>query len=82
MIFPWVHIFLKNTFAVKIKNNVYLSQYIGDLEDDRNYEYQKEEIGIFTRLLNFKPELVNTDAHPLYQNNEPGYKKVYHHHCR
>ena len=72
---------LKNTFAVKMNDKVYLSQYIGDLEDDRNYEYQKGEIDIFARLLNFKSEFINTDAHPLYQNNDPNYKKVYHHHA-
>jgi len=72
---------LKNTFAIKTGEKVYLSQYIGDLEDDRNYEYQKEEIDIFTKLLNFKVSDINTDAHPLYQNNEKSYKKIYHHHA-
>ncbi len=72
---------LKNTFAIKINNNAYLSQYIGDLQDDRNYEYQKEQINIFTKLFNFIPEIINTDAHPLYQNNSDSYKKIYHHHA-
>jgi len=72
---------LKNTFAIKAGDKVYLSQYIGDLEDDRNYEYQKEEIDTFTKLLNFRSSSVNTDTHPLYQNNDPNYKKIYHHHA-
>jgi len=72
---------LKNTFAIKNKDKVYLSQYIGDLEDDRNYEYQKDEIKVFTKLLNFTPSNVNTDAHPLYQNSDRSYKKIYHHHA-
>ena len=72
---------LKNTFALRKKNKVYLSQYIGDLEDQRNYDYQKQEIEILTNLLNINTASINTDAHPSYQNNDVSYNKVYHHHA-
>jgi hydrogenase maturation protein HypF len=45
------------------------------------YEYQIEEISVFTKILNFKTNDINTDAHPLYQNNNKLYKKIYHHHA-
>jgi len=72
---------LKNTFALKKNNIVYVSQHIGDLEDVRNTEYQKQQIKEFSKLLDFKPDYINVDAHPNYANYNNEYHKVYHHHA-
>lgn len=72
---------LKNTFSIKMGNKIYLSQHLGDLNDIRNYDYQKEEIEQFCKLLDFRPDKINIDAHPGYQNYNESYNKIYHHHA-
>lgn len=72
---------LKNTFSIKTANKIYMSQHIGDLNDVRNYDYQKEEVEQFCKLLDFRPEKVNIDAHPGYQNYDNNNTKIYHHHA-
>ena len=72
---------LKNTFSIKKNNKIYISQHIGDLSDLRNYDYQKEEIDKFLKLLDFKTDKINIDAHPGYENYNDKYNKIYHHHA-
>jgi hydrogenase maturation protein HypF len=72
---------LKNTFSIKKKNRIYMSQHIGDLNDMRNYDYQKEELAKFIKLLDFKTDRINIDSHPGYENYNPKHNKIYHHHA-
>ncbi|MCX6111704.1 MAG: carbamoyltransferase HypF [Proteobacteria bacterium] len=72
---------LKNTFSIKKNNKIYMSQHIGDLSDVRNYDYQKGEITKFLKLLDFKTDKINIDAHPGYENYNENYNKIYHHHA-
>ncbi len=70
---------LKNTFSIKKGNKVYLSQHIGDLNDLRNYDYQKQEIDKFVKLFDFNANKINIDAHPGYENYNDLHNKIYHH---
>ena len=72
---------LKNTFALKKDDTVYLSQHIGDLDDVRNVEYQKEQIKELIKLTGAEPVSTTIDAHPGYANHSSEHKKVYHHHA-
>lgn len=72
---------LKNTFSIKIGNKIYMSQHIGDLDDLRNYDYQKGQINEFLKLLDFRPKHTNIDAHPGYENYDDKHSKVFHHHA-
>ncbi len=72
---------LKNTFALKKGHTVYLSQHIGDLEDQRNIDYQREQIEEFIRIIEVEPSFKNIDAHPNYANFNSSDKKVFHHHA-
>ncbi|MFH1223881.1 MAG: carbamoyltransferase HypF [Pseudomonadota bacterium] len=71
---------LKNTFSVRIGNKIYMSQHIGDMDDIRNYDYQKEQINDFLKLLNIKTKNINIDMHPGYKNYDDKYNKIQHHH--
>ncbi len=76
---------MKNTFAIRKTSKVYISQHIGELNDIRNYDYQKEQIDDLTGLLEISPAEICCDAHPGYENSvefgSEKYKKVYHHHA-
>ncbi len=75
---------LKNTFAFRKKNKVYLSQHIGDLIDFRNFSYQKKQILDLKNLLEINFNYINSDAHPNYEkyiDKNLNNKKIYHHHA-
>ncbi len=71
----------KNTFALSTGNSIFLSQYIGDLTDFRNYKYQSEQIEDFSRLLNIDPQEIRCDSHPAYENYREEALHIYHHHA-
>lgn len=72
---------LKNTFALKKNDLVYISQHIGDLEDQRNVEYQREQVQELLKIIDAKPLYRNIDAHPNYANFNNTDNKVFHHHA-
>ncbi|OFZ26997.1 MAG: carbamoyltransferase HypF [Bdellovibrionales bacterium RIFOXYB1_FULL_37_110] len=72
---------MKNTFALKAGNKIYLSQHIGELIDHRNHEFQKQEIENLMALLDIDAKKTNIDAHPGYENFNPDFKQVFHHHA-
>jgi hydrogenase maturation protein HypF len=57
---------LKNTVAIAIGNQVYLSQHIGDLDTQEAREAFRRAIDDLCRLYEFEPELVACDLHPDY----------------
>jgi hydrogenase maturation protein HypF len=57
---------LKNTFALAHKEEVYVSQHIGDLETVETLDHFKETVGRFQRLFRIDPEVVVRDLHPGY----------------
>jgi len=57
---------LKNTIALSVGPQVFLSQHIGDLETDLAYEAFRRVIADFERLYEATPALIAADAHPDY----------------
>lgn len=57
---------LKNTVAVTVGSNVFLSQHIGDLETSEAYGAFRKVIASFRELYGAKPERVAADMHPDY----------------
>ena len=57
---------LKNTVAIGVGQDVFLSQHIGDLETLEAREAFEKAIEDLCRLYSFKPEIVACDLHPDY----------------
>lgn len=57
---------LKNTVALAVKNQVFISQHIGDLETEASYGAFREVIDSFIRLYENPPAQIVCDAHPDY----------------
>jgi hydrogenase maturation protein HypF len=57
---------LKNSIAMGRKHQVYLSQYIGDLENEGAYRSLKTTTKHMLDLLDIKPDLAVCDMHPEY----------------
>lgn len=59
---------LKNTFAIVPNNHVYISEYIGDLANFETYERFENTIKSYQKIFNFEPNLILSDLHPKYEN--------------
>ncbi len=57
---------LKNTIALTRRNEVILSQHIGDLENMAAYEFYRSAIKHLERILEVEPTAVAYDSHPDY----------------
>jgi hydrogenase maturation protein HypF len=57
---------LKNTVAIAIENQVFLSQHIGDLETEQAFTNFTQVIASLQQLYEFKPEIIARDIHPDY----------------
>lgn len=57
---------LKNTIAVTRRNQIFLSQHIGDLENLRAFDFFKTSIGQLAKIVDVEPEIVAHDLHPDY----------------
>ncbi len=57
---------LKNTFALVRGANVFLSQHLGDLSDERAYRAWTAAIAHLERMLDLSPRVVAHDLHPDY----------------
>jgi len=57
---------LKNTVCLTKKNQAFLSQHIGDLENLSAYEFFMSTIDRMKQLLDISPEIVAYDLHPDY----------------
>ncbi|MBT3236699.1 MAG: carbamoyltransferase HypF [Bdellovibrionales bacterium] len=73
---------LKNSFAFRIDNKIYLSQHIGDLMDSRNYQYQQEQFSQLKTLLDIGSlDSEQCDAHPNHENYHRDRRSIFHHHA-
>jgi hydrogenase maturation protein HypF len=61
---------LKNTVAIGIGNDVFVSQHIGDLETLEARHAFERAIDDLCRLYSFKPEAVVCDLHPDYASTQ------------
>jgi hydrogenase maturation protein HypF len=57
---------LKNTIALSVRQNVFISQHIGDLETSEAYAAFCNVIDSFNKLFEVKPEVLVMDLHPDY----------------
>jgi hypothetical protein len=57
---------LKNTVALSVGSQVFISQHIGDLETDQSFEAFRRVIADFQTLYESRPTLIAADAHPDY----------------
>ncbi len=57
---------LKNTVALNIGKNVFLSQHIGDLESAESYKAFRNVISDLTDIYDVKPKTIVSDKHPDY----------------
>jgi hydrogenase maturation protein HypF len=57
---------LKNTVALSVGDQVFLSQHIGDLETGQAYEAFQHTIAAFENLYDARPQIIAADLHPDY----------------
>lgn len=57
---------LKNTVAQSVGGHVFVSQHIGDLENEKTYQVFKQTIQSFGEFYGRKPDVIATDLHPGY----------------
>jgi len=76
---------LKNSVALAVEKNVFISQHIGDLETELAYNAFEEVISQLQGLYDKPPESIACDYHPDYLSSEYAHKnnaepfKVQHH---
>lgn len=61
---------LKNTFSISVKENVYVSPYIGDLETVEVQENFKSNLKHVMDLYNLSLDIIAYDMHPNYWHQE------------
>lgn len=57
---------LKNTFCLIHKDQAFVSQHIGDLENVETIEHFEDTLNTYMKLFDFTPELIAHDCHPDY----------------
>jgi len=57
---------LKNTFCLTRENHAFVSQHIGDMENQETLEHFEATIDLYERLFRIRPEIVACDMHPEY----------------
>ena len=78
---------LKDTISLYKDGYVITSQFLGDLDDYRNFGYFKETLAHLERLFGAKPELLVTDLHPDFRTTRFAERsglphvRVQHHHA-
>jgi hydrogenase maturation protein HypF len=82
---------LKNTFCLTKDKHAFLSQHIGDMENEETLEHFENTIEFYKKLFRIEPEIIAYDMHPEYLStkyaleagSEPGLRliPVQHHHA-
>jgi hydrogenase maturation protein HypF len=78
---------LKNTIALTVGSNVFISQHIGDLENNEASEAFRKVISSFRNLYDTDPVAIAADMHPDYlstryaQSCGPPVTAIQHHHA-
>ncbi len=57
---------LKNTFCLTRDNHAFLSQHIGDMENEETLEHFENTVELYKRLFRIEPEAIACDLHPEY----------------
>jgi hydrogenase maturation protein HypF len=56
----------KNTFCLTKDEHAFLSQHIGDMENEETLGHFENTIGLYKKLFRVKPEIIAYDMHPEY----------------
>jgi hydrogenase maturation protein HypF len=82
---------LKNTFCLTRDNHAFISQHIGDMENEETLEHFENTVELYKRLFRIEPELIACDLHPEYLSSKYAVEaasehklplvKVQHHHA-
>ena len=56
----------KNTFCLTKDDHAFISQHIGDMENEETLEHFENTIGFYKRLFRVEPEVIAYDMHPEY----------------
>jgi hydrogenase maturation protein HypF len=56
----------KNTFCLTRDEHAFVSQHIGDMENEETLQHFEETIGLYKKLFRIEPEVVAYDLHPEY----------------
>ncbi len=78
---------LKDTISIYKDGYVITSQFLGDLDDYRNFRYFEETLAHLGRLFGARPEILVTDLHPDFRTTRfavksgLGHFRVQHHHA-
>ncbi len=57
---------LKNTFCLTKENYAFISQHIGDMENEETLEHFQKTLELYKKLFRIKPQVVAYDLHPEY----------------
>ena len=57
---------LKNTFCLTKDDHAFLSQHIGDMENEETLEHFENTIELYKKLFRIEPEIIAYDMHPEY----------------
>ncbi len=57
---------LKNTVCLTYNNMAFLSQHIGDLENEKVFDFYKQSIEHLKKIFNIEPVVIAYDLHPDY----------------
>jgi len=57
---------LKNTFCLTRDEHAFLSQHIGDMENEETLEHYENTVELYKRLFRIRPEVIAYDLHPEY----------------
>ncbi|MCX6003666.1 MAG: carbamoyltransferase HypF, partial [Chloroflexi bacterium] len=61
---------LKNTFCITRDEHAFVSQHIGDMENEETLEHFENTIELYKRLFRIKPEIIACDMHPEYLSSK------------
>jgi hydrogenase maturation protein HypF len=57
---------LKNTFCLMRDDHAFISQHIGDMENEETLQHFEHTIELYKKLFRVKPEVITCDLHPEY----------------
>jgi hydrogenase maturation protein HypF len=57
---------LKNTFCLTRDNHAFVSQHIGDMENEETLEHFENTVRLYEKLFRIQPEILVCDLHPDY----------------
>ena len=61
---------LKNTFCLTKDEHAFLSQHIGDVENEETLEHFENAIELYKKLFRIEPEIMAYDMHPEYLSSK------------